>query len=60
MEQPDSLVSAELLVLPPCASCTHPAFEHTGPKMKCRICGDRYINPAQAEDDLPSDGLLGE
>lgn len=37
MENPNSLASAELLVLPPCASCSHPTFEHAGPDMRCRI-----------------------
>ena len=60
MQDPNSLASAELLVLPPCASCSHPAFEHAGPDMKCRICGGCYINPAPAEDDPPSNVLLGE
>ena len=60
MEDFKSLVSAELLVLPPCASCGHAAFEHRGPDMRCRICEDRYVNPTPAEDDSPSEALLGE
>jgi hypothetical protein len=60
MGDPKSLLSAELLVLPPCASCGHAAFEHRGPDMRCRICEDRYVNPAPAEDEAPSEVLLGE
>lgn len=47
-----------LAALPPCASCGHPATDHTGPDMNCRICGDRYTAPE--EDDPPSDALWGE
>lgn len=60
MEDPNSLASAELLLLPACGSCRHAAFEHGGPDMRCRICGDCYIKPALAEDDLPSNVLLGD
>jgi hypothetical protein len=58
MEDPKSGASTGLVVLPQCRSCGHPACEHAGPGMKCRICGDRYTDPA--EDDPPSSLLWGE
>jgi hypothetical protein len=53
----DVIESEELAALPACGGCSHPASEHVGPEMRCRICGDRYIEP---DDDLPSDLLMGE
>ena len=49
---------SEPAVLPPCDSCKHAADEHAGPDKTCRICGDRYKYPEEA--DLPSNVLLGE
>lgn len=58
MGDPKPVASPELVVLPACEACGHPASEHVGPDMKCRICGDRYIAPD--DNDLPSDVLVGE
>jgi len=43
---------------PDCSRCQHPGSEHTGPDLKCRICGDSYQYPS--DEDLPSSTLLGE
>ena len=58
MADPKPVTGGTLAALPPCASCAHPASDHAGPDMNCRICGDRYTKPE--DDDLPSDVLWGE
>jgi hypothetical protein len=57
MPHPDLVESRELAALPACGGCSHPASEHVGPEMRCRICGDRYM---EIDDDPPSNLLLGE
>ena len=58
MREFDVTESEELAVLPACGGCSHPASEHVGPDLRCRICGDRYIE--SDDNDLPSDLLIGE